>query len=530
MSDEGPDQTRIDVTRTTAPRRLVAIMVADIVDYAMLTQRNERGTHLQVERLRQELILPTISEHHGTLRKQRGDGFLCTFDSPVECVRCAIIIQQSMIAYNLELPQTEWIRFRIGINVGDVIIAPDDIYGDGVNVAARLEQQASPGNIYISGAVYEQIRYKLVCGYESLGDRRLKNIQDPVPIYRVLPDPSSVAALTKRRWVRVAALAAVTMIAIAIGGGAWLYWQSRQEPSIIIAQQSQQQLPTLIPIPTTPVLPQQQPIHPVPVVEEVQKPSPPSAPQPAQVAPPQGVQPAPPSAQPPTQQAMIVPNVPEQQRVIAPEVVQINGGSFEMGSNEDPSEQPVHKVTVNAFLIGRDVVMVGQWRQCVQAKACSYVPHGADDQPLGNVSWDDTQQYLAWLGSVTHRQWRLPTEAEWEYAARGGTKTRFWWGEGMKPGMAICKSCGEKPMKIAANPFGLLVNDGVAEWVQDCWEKDYHNAPSNGTARHISDCRDRVLRGASASNDQSYARPASRDYYDASVRYPTHGFRIAASQ
>jgi formylglycine-generating enzyme required for sulfatase activity len=158
------------------------------------------------------------------------------------------------------------------------------------------------------------------------------------------------------------------------------------------------------------------------------------------------------------------------------------------------------------------------------------VPRGGDDEPLGNVSWNDTQQYLTWLNATTQRPWRLPTEAEWEYAARGGSTTRFWWGDAMKVGMAICKGCGPRLPQIAANPYGLLVNDGVAEWVQDCWVKDYRGAPTNGSARQVPDCQYRVLRGASASNDLSYARPASRDYYDASVRYPTHGFRVAMSQ
>jgi class 3 adenylate cyclase len=524
MSDQGSDKIRIDFTRSTAPRRLVAIMIADIVGYTSLTQRDERGTHTRVERIRQELILPTILEYNGILRKQRGDGFLCTFDSPVECVRCAIIIQQSMVGGNLERPEAEWIRFRIGINLGDVIIAPDDIYGDGVNVAARLEALAPPGGIYISGGVYEQIRYKLVCGYESLGDRRLKNIQDPIPIYRILPDPSAVASMAKNaRWWRYGTVAAACIVVIA-GAGSWLYWGQRpQVPTVIFSRETS---PTPTPIPTTPIVPSSQTLPSQPATQTTpvtppQEPSPVPTPVPAVVAPP------PP---PPQQQAMVVPKPLPESRITTPKVIQINGGSFEMGSNEDPSEQPAHKVTVNSFLIGTNVVLVRHWRECVQAKACSYVPQGDDDQPLGNVSWNDTQQYLAWLTGVTHREWRLPSEAEWEYVARAGSRTRFWWGDAMRPGMAICKGCGEKGMMVAANPFGIYVNSGVAEWVQDCWVKNYHGAPTNGTARIVPECHERVLRGASASNDQSYARPASRDYYDATVRYPTHGFRVAASQ
>lgn len=497
---------RIDFPRGSSPRRLVAILMADIVGYSALTHRDELGTHNRVERLREDVILPAFREYHGTLRKQTGDGFLCTFESPVECVRCAIIIQQHMIGENLERPESEWIRFRIGINLGDVIFAGGDVYGDGVNIAARLEQLAAPGTIYISGGVYEQVRYKLVCGYQSLGERHLKNIQDPVPVYRVLPDPSAVVTVTKyNRW-RLALLA-LPGIVLLTGGIGYYLWQ----------RTPLQQPVSPTPPPTT-----------APSIQETQSlPIPPqSIPTPPQPIP----VPATPIPKPPLQQqTMVQKPSPEPSRMNLPETVHITGGSFDMGSSEDPTEQPLHKVTVNTFVMGKDVVTVRQWRECVQAKACSYVPQGDGDQPLGNVSWNDTQQYLTWLSGVTNHQWRLPTEAEWEYAARAGTKTRFWWGDAMKPGMAMCKGCGVNPAKVAANPFGLYINDGVAEWVEDCWVKDYHGAPTNGSTRVVPGCSERVLRGASASNDQSYARPASRDFYDAMVRYPTHGFRIAGS-
>jgi formylglycine-generating enzyme required for sulfatase activity len=172
----------------------------------------------------------------------------------------------------------------------------------------------------------------------------------------------------------------------------------------------------------------------------------------------------------------------------------------------------------------------------VKAKACTYAPSGEDDAPLGNVSWDDAQQYVKFLAQATQKPYRLPSESEWEYAARGGTETRYWWGDAMKPGFAVCKGCGAsaKPIKVGtrpANPFGLYgISDGLTEWVEDCWFRDYAGAPADGSARHANDCRERVLRGGAWTNDASYVRSASRDYYDASVRYPTHGFRVARSQ
>ena len=179
------------------PRRLAAIVAADIAGYSRLMGRDEEGTHARIKRHRRELIEPSIAEHHGKLIKYTGDGFLAMFDSPVEAVRCAIVIQQSMVGRNASLPLEQRILYRIGIHLGDVIIEPEDIYGEGVNIAARLEGIARPGDLYISGGVYEQIKNKLVCAYQSLGDRQVKNITDPVTVYRVLPDPAALVDARK---------------------------------------------------------------------------------------------------------------------------------------------------------------------------------------------------------------------------------------------------------------------------------------------------------------------------------------------
>lgn len=179
------------------PRRLAAIVAGDIAGYSRLMELDEEGTHVRVKRIQRDLIEPSIREHYGRLVKTTGDGFIAIFDSPVEAVRCAIVIQQNMSARNMPLPRSHWIEYRIGVNLGDVMIEEDDIYGDGVNVASRLEGLAQPGQVYISGGIYEQIKNKLVCGYESLGDRKVKNITDPVRVYRVLPDPTALN--TRRR-------------------------------------------------------------------------------------------------------------------------------------------------------------------------------------------------------------------------------------------------------------------------------------------------------------------------------------------
>src|SRR6187401_1477966 len=203
-----------------SPRRLAAILAADISGYSRLMAMDEEGTHARVKRHRRELIDPTIIEHHGRLVKSTGDGFLAMFDSPVEAVRCAIVIQQSMVGRNAALPREQWIQYRIGVNLGDVIVEPDDVYGDGVNIASRLEGIADPGQVYISGGIYEQIKHKLVCGYESLGDRKIKNITDPVRVYRVLPDPAAFQRSRRRREHILIFLLSFTLLVIAGG----LFW------------------------------------------------------------------------------------------------------------------------------------------------------------------------------------------------------------------------------------------------------------------------------------------------------------------
>src|ERR1700694_3132003 len=203
-----------------SPRRLAAIVAGDIAGYSRLMEIDEEGTHGRVKRIERDLIEPSIAEHHGKLVKTTGDGFIAIFDSPVEAVRCSMCIQQNLVGRNAALPKHHWIEYRIGVNLGDVIIEPDDVYGDGVNIASRLDGIADPGQVYISGGIYEQIKHKLVCGYESLGDRMVKNITDPVRVYRVLPDPAAFHRNRKRRENILILLLSLTLLVIA-GGVLW---------------------------------------------------------------------------------------------------------------------------------------------------------------------------------------------------------------------------------------------------------------------------------------------------------------------
>jgi adenylate cyclase len=190
-------------------RKLAAIVAADVVGYSRLMGRDESGTLAALKMLRHELIDPKITEHGGRLVKTTGDGLLLEFASVVDAVRCVGEIQAAMAARNVDMPAERRIEFRVGVNIGDVIIDGDDIFGDGVNVAARLQELATPGGISISGRVQEDVRGKLDISFEDTGDQQLKNIAWPVRVYRLkaggatpavppplaLPDKPSIAVL-----------------------------------------------------------------------------------------------------------------------------------------------------------------------------------------------------------------------------------------------------------------------------------------------------------------------------------------------
>jgi adenylate cyclase len=175
-------------------RKLAAIMAADLAGYSRLMGENEEGTHAALKACRGDLVEPKVAEHRGRVVKTTGDGLLVVFDSVLDAVRCAVAIQEAMRLRGAAAPEAARMAFRIGINVGDVIIDGDDIYGDGVNVAARLEGQADPGGIFVSARVQEDAAGRLEIGFEDLGERALKNIARPVRIFRVLTGAEGKAA------------------------------------------------------------------------------------------------------------------------------------------------------------------------------------------------------------------------------------------------------------------------------------------------------------------------------------------------
>jgi adenylate cyclase len=169
----------------TAARRLAAILAADVAGYSRLMGADEEGTHERLKALRHELLDPKIAEHRGRVVKTTGDGMLVEFASVVDAVRCAVAVQQAMPERNTGVAVDNRIELRIGINLGDVIVEPDDLYGDGVNIAARIEALADPGGVFVSNTVHDQVRDRLPFAFEDMGEQQVKNIARPVRVYRV---------------------------------------------------------------------------------------------------------------------------------------------------------------------------------------------------------------------------------------------------------------------------------------------------------------------------------------------------------
>jgi adenylate cyclase len=247
-----------EARREPVERRLAAILAADVAGYSRLMGADEEGTLDRLKAHRRELVDPKIKEHRGRIVKTTGDGMLAEFPSVVDAVRCAVEIQRGMVDRNAETPEAKHISFRIGVNLGDVIIDGDDIYGDGVNIAARLEALAEPGGICVARSVRNQIRDKLPYPLEDMGEQNVKNIARPVRADKItaavvastpLVALSMQSVLIPRRLIsRPAIIAASAAAVIAIGAMAWWAWPNRNSPMVST------QAPTATSPQTTPVI------------------------------------------------------------------------------------------------------------------------------------------------------------------------------------------------------------------------------------------------------------------------------------
>ncbi|OQX31236.1 MAG: hypothetical protein B0D96_13015 [Candidatus Sedimenticola endophacoides] len=223
-------------------------------------------------------------------------------------------------------------------------------------------------------------------------------------------------------------------------------------------------------------------------------------------------------------------------------MILVPGGEFTMGSDRSMlagEERPAHRVAVGSFAIGRHEVTFTDYARFATATGRP-IPGdqgwGRGDRPVINVSWHDAQAYVEWLSRVTGKRYRLPTEAEWEYAAAAGTESLYWWGYELAGNRANCFNCGSDwdgrqsaPVgRFAANPFGLHDTAGnVMEWVADCYHGDYRGAPTDGSAWVEPGCRERVVRGGAFNKAGDSLRTTKRNRYDPDSRLFIVGFRVA---
>ena len=228
-----------------------------------------------------------------------------------------------------------------------------------------------------------------------------------------------------------------------------------------------------------------------------------------------------------------------------PMLVKIPPGEFMMGdlaNDGRKTELPPRLVTLDeAFFIGKFEVTFDQWDACFEAGGCEHKPSdgnwGRGARPVGNVNWFDAKEYVNWLSARTGKAYRLPTEAEWEYAARAGTSTRYPWGDDFKEGMAVCLTCGTghgasyEVGQMPPNEFGLYDMVGLQrEWVEDCWVSSLTNTSTDGSANTGNDCAMRVIRGGAWYDSKRYLRSAFRMGVTAVERTELHGFRVVREE
>lgn len=219
-------------------RKLSTILAADVVGYSALMERDEAGTFERLRARRKELFEPEIARHHGHIFKLMGDGMLAEFGSVVDAVECAVALQRGLAERNGAIPEDQRIQVRIGINLGEVIVEGEDRYGEGVNVAARLQQLADPGGICVSGKVAKEVEKKLAFGFEPMGEQKVKNIAEPVQAFRVILEGQArrrPARSSFPRWVWAAVV--VSVLIVALVGLVWRYWPTATvvgKPSVAV--------------------------------------------------------------------------------------------------------------------------------------------------------------------------------------------------------------------------------------------------------------------------------------------------------
>jgi class 3 adenylate cyclase len=234
---EGAKLAAMDTVRSE--RRLAAILAADIVGYSRLIELDESGTLAAIKSLRTEVIDPLVAEYRGRIVKVMGDGAIIEFASVVDAVACAVATQKAVSVRQSAISAERRIVFRIGVNLGDVVVENGDLLGDGVNLAARLEQLCDPGGVLVSGTAYDHLQGRLGLPLDFAGEQRVKNISRPVPTYRVRLEGGKLRmAVDRRRLQRLlSVVAALIFVLVLLAGAAWWFMSespARDKPSIAV--------------------------------------------------------------------------------------------------------------------------------------------------------------------------------------------------------------------------------------------------------------------------------------------------------
>ena len=555
-------------------RRLAAILVADVVGYSRLMQADEEGTLSRLEQFGASIIEPRVAAHRGHIFRTMGDGLLIEFPSVVEAVLCAAEIQEELRQKgDAELPEQR-IQLRIGINIGDIIRKGNDVFGTGVNIAARLESLAEPGSIYISGEAYDQVRDRPFA-FDDLGMKAVKNIARLVRVYRLRAGGAARASTPAISWPLRIGRRGGAVIGSIIG-------LSILVALLVLALPSLRQTTTFntLSTPTPETLnagDEMSTWAKIKTSERIDELSSfldrfPGSRYSEYVR----------------HRLNALRSHPEITKfrdcIDCPEMIVIAAGSFMMGVPQTELDRygfppsanaPLHLVRIaQPFAVGEFLVTRKQYAAFAaetrhQGSGCGVLPLDgtswkfdsalswrdpgfaqADNHPVVCVSWDDAIAYASWLSKKTGRHYRLPSEADWEYAARAGDTAGRYFGDAPICAFANVRDQSKKKLRSTGqflecnsgfsntspvgsfppNGFGLHDMLGnVWEWVEDCWGSSYVDAPVDGTARENALCVARVRRGGSWNSQERYLYNAgTRSSGLPCAGWDVFGFRVAS--
>jgi formylglycine-generating enzyme required for sulfatase activity/class 3 adenylate cyclase len=584
----------------TEIRELSAIMFTDIVGYTRLMGKDEAKALQALEQQRQ-LIKPLLAKHKGEMLKEIGDGTLSLFRSAVDAVDCALEIQR-------ELQKNTDFYIRIGIHVGDVVFKDGDIFGDGVNVASRIEPLAEPGGICVSGSVYGYIRNQSNVHAVFLGEKELKNVAEPVKVYALtgegLPTPKVLTEKPHRPFSRLTRNVALVLLGAVVTIFVLLNFVFN-EPAV----QKPSEIPEADKISLYPD--QDKSVTAQPASEETRnrlaegialleeelaamdteiaamKKDLGTASRDgneglatvlAMVEEKEKLQQRLDELRGKWQQAVesdiaayekiilsssgkdleeaawnkLVANYPEAaglatgnvdllkmllfkewvEPTTGMEFVWVEGGCFQMGDTfgeGDDDERPVHEVCVDSFGMSRHEVTQGQWQKIMGSNPSKFTK--GDNYPVEQVSWVDTQDFIRKLNSLAGNSLRLPTEAEWEYAAcSGGKKEKYAGGSDIDRLAWYDGNSGDSTHPVGTkDPNGLGLYDmsgNVWEWCSDWYDRDYYQQSLRNNPRGPSSGSFRVIRDGCWNGSFWLARCTNRDGFRPGYRLDNLGFRV----